>query len=79
MEDKNKMRIQRKNASEKRIQAAKDLLHNIIERPINIICRMTIPVSEKAKWHRGFASVNPTCSLITILIPADSKCPGLNR
>ena len=32
---------------------------------------MTIPTSERNKWHRGFASFNPTCSLIIILTASD--------
>ena len=72
LEEKSKMRLERKNPSQRRIETIKHLIHSIVERPIEFICKLTIPTSERNKWHRGFASFNPIGSLLIIMIASDS-------
>ena len=73
--DENKVgwKLERKNHSQRSFEDTIDFLHSLIERPVRFLCKMTIPVSEKEKWHRGYASCNPVCGLILILIAIDRK------
>jgi len=72
-EAKSKLRIERKNPSERRRQACKNFFHTVIERPVRFICKVTIPTSEREKWHRGFASTNPTGGYLLFLIASNRK------
>ena len=68
-----KWRLKRKNTQSHSFENTVDYLHSLIERPVRFLCKMTIPASEKEKWHRGYASCNPFCGLVLILIAIDRK------
>ena len=68
LEEKGMFSIKRRNAKQRRNEALQEIFHKIIEKPIRFICKMTIPLSEVEKWHRGFASFNPIGSLFVILL-----------
>lgn len=72
-EVKSQLRIERKDPAERRRQACVNFLHTVIERPVRFICKLTIPTSEKEKWHRGFASCNPTGGFFLLMIASDRK------
>ena len=72
-EAKNKLRIERKSPAERRREALSNFFHSVIEKPVRFILRITIPTSEKEKWHRGFACANPVGSLLIFLLASDRK------
>jgi hypothetical protein len=73
VEEKVKLRILRKDPAERRKQAVKDCFHTAVEQPVRVVCKATIPTSEEEKWHRGFASVNPTLGLLLLFVAFDRK------
>ena len=68
LEEKGMFSIKRRNAKQRRNEALQELFHKVIEKPVRFICKMTIPLSEVEKWHRGYASFNPIGSLFAILL-----------
>ena len=73
-EEKQAMRIQRKDPAERRKQALLNCFHTVIEGPVRFMCKMSIPCSEKEKWNNNFAACNPVCCVLLFLVASDSKC-----
>ena len=71
-EEQARLRMERKDPGQRRLQAFKNFLHIVILKPIRFLLQLTIPNSESEKWNRVFASVNPPCGLILILIATGS-------
>lgn len=73
-EEKQALRIQRKDPAERRKQALLNCFHTVIEGPVRFMCKMSIPCSEREKWNNNFAAANPLCCVILFLVASDSKC-----
>ena len=71
-EEQARLRMERKDPGQRRLQAFKNCLHIVILKPIRFLLQLTIPNSESDKWNRQYASVNPPCGLILILIATNS-------
>ena len=74
IEEKVQLRIARKDPAQRRIQAIKKCFHTVVEKPIMFLLHITIPNSEKEKWRRNFAMVNPPCATLFLLMTSHSKC-----
>lgn len=55
------------------MDAVKSCVSTVVQGPLHKACKLTIPVSEKDKWHRGFAIANPSCCLLFCFIAFNSK------
>ena len=56
-EKKAKMRIKRKDPAERRKQAIKNVCKTVVEKPIEHVCSVTIPISEETHWNRNKAAM----------------------
>ena len=73
VEEKALLRIARKDPSQRRIQAIKKCFHTVVEKPIMFLLHVTIPTSEKEKWRRNFAMVNPLFATLFFFFSSHSK------
>lgn len=55
------------------VKNLKMCLHRSVIIPVNLMFKLTIPISEPERWHRTLASVQPFFCVIAFLLLLDSK------
>ena len=62
------LKVERKDQNGEAFASLRHVFNKIVVRPLDFVCKITIPCCDEKHWSRGRASVNPLCGLLTFLI-----------
>ena len=64
----NELKVERKDPNESTLSCVRQLFKKVVVRPLDFVCKATIPCCDEKHWSRKRASVNPFFGLLTFLI-----------
>jgi hypothetical protein len=69
----NELKVERKDPNESTLSCVRQLFKKVVVRPLDFVCKATIPCCDEKHWSRKRASVNPFFGLLTFLIASQCK------
>lgn len=68
------LKVERKEQGESAFASCRHVFNRVIVRPLDFVCKITIPCCDEKHWSRRRAAVNPLCGLLIFLIASQRKC-----
>lgn len=67
------IRVERSTDSDKAKLTCKQVFNTVVVRPLDFVCRLTIPCCDEKHWSRTYASFNPFFGVLTMLVGTGCK------